>query len=381
MTKQSIKLGVTRLLESELDILEGARAGLIANAASADEHGTPTASLLLRAGVDLRCIFAPEHGFNATSSAGEKISDSIEPATGLTVMSLYGETRQPTPLMLRDIDALVFDLQDIGTRCYTYIWTMALAMQAAALFGKLFVVLDRPNPLGGVALQGPVLDTRFASFVGMYPIPLRHGLTTGELALLFNQRFEIGANLAVIRMQGWRRRLWFTDTGLEWLPPSPAILTPETALCYTGTCLFEGVNLSEGRGTASPFRLLGAPWLDPTLITRLDQQWTAGFALTPQRFVPKSSKYAGTECTGLAITTVDRETADPIAFAVALLSLIAARHRELEWNGAHFDALSGSDSLRRALCGGLPPKAIFEEWKRPLAEFEKLRQQYFLYEG
>ncbi|GAB4334252.1 MAG: DUF1343 domain-containing protein [Candidatus Abyssubacteria bacterium] len=381
MNKHLVKLGITRLLESELDILEGARVGVIANAASTDEQGTPTPSLLRNAGVELHCIFAPEHGFNAAASAGETVSDSIEPVTGLPVISLYGQTRQPTPAMLRDIDAIVFDLQDIGVRCYTYIWTMALAMQAAAVFGKLFIVLDRPNPIGGVAVQGPMLDTRFASFMGMYPIPLRHGMTAGELALLFNQCFEIGADLAVIRMQGWRRRLVFSDTGLAWRLPSPSISNPETALCYAGTCLFEGVNLSEGRGTSCPFRLLGAPWLDRHITTRLDKRWTAGFTLTPQRFVPQMSKHAGMECTGFAIAVVDKEVADPIALTVALLSLIAERHPELQWNEAHFDALAGSDSLRRSLCKGLPPHQIFEEWKQPLGKFEKLRQEYMLYEG
>ncbi|UCD58345.1 MAG: DUF1343 domain-containing protein, partial [Candidatus Hydrogenedentota bacterium] len=258
-SSQMVELGITRLLESERDILDGVRVGLIVNSASTDEGGIPTASLLINAGIDLECLFSPEHGYHAEAEAGQRVSDSSDPNTGLPVHSLYYETRQPTAEMLADVDAIVFDLQDTGVRCYTYIWTMALAMQSAALFGRLFVVLDRPNPIGGLIVQGPVLDPRFATFLGMYPIPLRHAMTIGELALMFNRSFEIGADLAVIRMQGWRRRLWFADTGLQWRAPSPAIRSPECALLYAGTCLFEGTNISEGRGTSSPFCLIGAP--------------------------------------------------------------------------------------------------------------------------
>jgi uncharacterized protein YbbC (DUF1343 family) len=283
---QTVRLGITQLLESERGILDGARVGLIANSASTDERGTPTALLLLNAGIHLECLFSPEHGYDASAEAGRDVSDSFDPNTGLPIRSLYGEARQPTAEMLRDIDAIVFDLQDIGVRCYTYIWTMALAMQAAALYGKLFLALDRPNPLGGLSVQGPVLDPRFATFIGMYPIPLRYGMTIGELALLFNQTFEIGADLAVIRMQGWRRRLWFADTGLKWLPPSPAIRSAECALPYAGTCLFEGTNISEGRGTSSPFRLIGAPWLDTHVLGAVDERWLAGFDVSPQKFTP-----------------------------------------------------------------------------------------------
>jgi uncharacterized protein YbbC (DUF1343 family) len=280
---QAVKLGITRLLESELNILTGARVGLIANSASTDGRETATKELLLKAGVNLVCLFSPEHGYDISAGAGQRVPSSLDPTTGLPIRSLYDRTHQPDEGMMRDIDAFIFDLQDVGVRCYTYIWTMALSMQSAALFGKLFVVLDRPNPLGGVLVQGPMLDERFASFLGMYPIPLRHGMTVGELALMFNRSFGIGANLAVVRMEGWRRRLWFSDTGLKWRPPSPAIRTPECALLYSGTCLFEGTNISEGRGTSSPFCLIGAPWLDPGIAKEIDSRWLAGFAISPQR--------------------------------------------------------------------------------------------------
>ncbi len=381
-SSQTVRPGITQLLESERGILDGARVGLIANSASVNERGISTASLLLNVGIHLECLFAPEHGYDASAEAGRKVTDSFDANTGLPIRSLYNEARQPTAEMLRDIDAVVFDLQDVGVRCYTYIWTMALAMQSAALYGKLFVALDRPNPLGGLLVQGPVLDPRFATFMGMYPIPLRYGMTIGELALLFNHSFEIGADLAVIRMQGWRRRLWFADTGLKWLPPSLAIRSAECALPYAGTCLFEGTNMSEGRGTSSPFRLIGAPWLDTHILGAVDERWLAGFDVSPQKFTPSGSEYAGTECAGLAITVVDKERADPVALSVALLAEIASRHRaDLEWNEEHFDAVAGTDTLRREICAGTDPENIIESWKESHRNFEKLRTQHLMYEG
>ena len=387
----AVKFGVTYLLESERGMLDGARVGLIANSASVDHGGAPTAALLTNAGIHIQCLFAPEHGYGIAVAPGEIVADGIDDDTGLPIRSLYGLSREPTDEMLRDVDALVFDLQDVGTRCYTYIWTMALAMRAAAFYGKLFVVLDRPNPIGGVAVQGPIVEPGFESFLGMYPIPLRHGMTAGELALMFNRHFGIGADLAVIRMKGWRRRLWFSDTGLKWLPPSPAIRTAETALPYAGTVLFEGANLSEGRGTSSPFRLIGAPWLSPDLLNDVDERQLEGFALSPQRFTPANSKHAGTECVGFLINTVDRETADPIALTVALLTAIAARHADrLEWKEEHFDAVAGTDKLRKEILAAATesPEAraerldrLFEDWARQLRDFEKLRSKYLLYEG
>ncbi|MBI5115114.1 DUF1343 domain-containing protein [Candidatus Poribacteria bacterium] len=384
MTEQSamVRLGVSRLLESERGILERARVGLIAHSASVDERGKPTLSLLVNAGIHVERIFSPEHGYNARAEAGERVSDSIDSDTGLPICSLYGEARQPSAEMLEGVDALVFDLQDVGVRCYTYIWTMALAMQAAALFGKLFVVLDRPNPLGGLNVQGPILEHEFASFLGIYPVPLRYGLTVGELALLLNESFGIGANLAVVRMKGWRRRLYFSDTGLQWIPPSPAIRSAECALTYAGTCLFEGTNLSEGRGTSAPFRLIGAPWLDVDVVKQIDGRWLAGFAVSPQKFTPVSSKHAGIECAGLFISVVDRQEADPIALSVALLSAIASRRsRELEWNETHFDAVAGTDALRREICAGKDPADILESWRESHRQFERIRARHLLYEG
>jgi uncharacterized protein YbbC (DUF1343 family) len=386
-----IELGINRLLESEPDILAGRHVGLIANSASIDRNGIPSVALLKKSGIHVTCLFSPEHGYDISAGAGEEVSDGFADGADLPVRSLYGETREPTEEMVHDVDALVFDLQDMGVRCYTYIWTMALAMRAAALFGKLFVVLDRPNPIGGIAVQGPMLEPEFESFMGMYPIPLRHGMTAGELAMMFNRHFGIGADLAVIRMKGWRRRLWFADTGLQWIPPSPAMQTAEIALPYAGTCLFEGTNLSEGRGTSHPFRLVGAPWLSPEVLGDVDSRWLAGFALSPQRFTPGDSKHAGTECSGLLVSTVEKQEADPIALAVGLLAAIAARHgNALEWDEKHFDALAGTSNLRTEILAAATEndsarnqrlEGLFSAWDGRHREFEKLRSQYLLYEG
>lgn len=382
-----VNLGITNLLERERDILKNVRVGLIANSASINEDGAATAALLIEDGIDVRCLLAPEHGYDVLIEAGKTVSDDIETRTGLSILSLYGKTRQPTREMLQDIDALVFDLQDVGVRCYTYISTMALAMQSSALYGKLFIVLDRPNPLGGIIIQGPVLEPRFASFVGMYPISLRHGMTVGELALMFNEAFEIGANLAVIRMRGWRRRLWFADTGLKWVAPSPSIRSPETALVYAGACLFEGTNLSEGRGTSSPFRLVGAPWLDPAIISQVDDRWLAGFDVSPHRFTPNGSKHQGTECIGFSIDIVAKEKGNPVHLSVALLAEIAARHQtEFRLRESFFDAIAGTDVLRHEICElgrdkNQAMERLFHNWHQQNQKFDKLRTQYLLYEG
>jgi uncharacterized protein YbbC (DUF1343 family) len=378
-----VTLGVTRLLARERKLTEGARVGLVANSASVNEQGAPTVSVLLESGVKLACIFSPEHGYDASAPPGERVADAVEPLTGLPIRSLYGGSKKPDEETLRGVDVIMFDLQDVGVRCYTYIWTMALVMQAAALYGKQFVVLDRPNPLGGVSAQGPVLDLKFSSFLGLYPIPLRHGMTAGELALLFNRVYEIGAPLAVVKMEGWRRRLQFADTGLRWKPPSPALLSPETAFIYAGACLFEGTNISEGRGAAAPFRLIGAPWLDPNIVNDLDARWTAGFALSLQKFAPAASKYRGEECVGVALSVLDKETADPVALVVELLTKIWTRHGErLQWRPDHFDAVAGTDRLRLDIMQeAKSTEDILNGWKQDLREFETLRAKYLLYEG
>ena len=269
-----MKLGLEVLLDSDLGLLDGARVGLIVNPASVDSRLEHAADLFFREKrIKLAALFGPQHGIR-----GETQDNMIEwqtfrdARTGLPVFSLYGETRKPTPEMLSDVDVLVFDVQDVGTRVYTFIYTMALAMQAARDSGKRFVVFDRPNPINGIQIEGNLLETEFASFVGMYPIPMRHGLTVAELALMFNQAFGIGCDLEVVKMQGWRRAMWFEQTRLPWVLPSPNMPTVDTAVVYPGMVMFEGTMVSEGRGTTRPFEIIGAPYIEPRrLVERLSE--------------------------------------------------------------------------------------------------------------
>ncbi|HEX2092847.1 MAG TPA: DUF1343 domain-containing protein, partial [Longimicrobiaceae bacterium] len=246
----AVRPGIEVFASSPPAALQGKRVGLITNHTGVDRAGTSSIDRLAAVpGITLVALFGPEHGIRGTAAPGEKVESGRDERTGLPVHSLYGQTRKPTPEMLRGIDALLFDIQDIGARPYTYVYTMALGMQAAAAARIPFVVLDRPNPIGGTAVEGNLLDTAFATFVGMYPIPVRHGMTAGELARLFNREFGIGADLTVIPVEGWRRDDWFDETGLPWLPPSPNIPRLESAIHYPGTVFFEGVNLSAGRGS------------------------------------------------------------------------------------------------------------------------------------
>lgn len=261
--EESFSAGVEVLLDEELDQLEGKNVGLITNPTGVDQElNSIVDTLHNHPDVNLVSLYGPEHGVRGSEQAGDYVEFYIDERTGLPVYSLYGETRKPTPEMLEGVDVLLFDIQDVGTRFYTYIYTMAYAMEAAAENDIEFMVLDRPNPIGGVSVEGPVLDPDYSSFVGLYPIPLRHGMTVGELALLFNDEFDIGADLSVVEMNGWERSDYYDDTPLEWVLPSPNMPTLDTAAVYPGAALIEGTNVSEGRGTTKPFELIGAPFID-----------------------------------------------------------------------------------------------------------------------
>src|SRR5688572_21342253 len=260
-----VKIGLEILLESKPDLLQGSRVGLIVNPASINSLFEHAADLFYQhPRINLTALFGPQHGIR-----GETQDNMIEwqtfrdKRTGLPAYSLYGETRKPTAEMLSEIDVLVFDIQDVGTRVYTFIYTMALAMEAVRECGKRFIVLDRPNPINGIQVEGNILDPEFQSFVGMFPIPMRHGMTVGELALMFNREFGIGCELEVVKMEGWRREMWYEDTDLPWVMPSPNIPTVDTAAVYPGSVMIEGTNVSEGRGTTRPFEIIGAPFIDP----------------------------------------------------------------------------------------------------------------------
>lgn len=378
--------GVEVLLRDSIHLLEGGwRVGLITNHTGIASDGATTIDLLHRApGVELVALFSPEHGIRGRAEAGEPVEDETDSRTGLPIHSLYGRTRKPTPEMLRGLDALVFDIQDIGARYYTYVSTMALAMQAAAEAGVRFIVLDRPNPIGGAHVQGTVLDTAFASFVGMYPVPMRHGMTVGELARLVNGAFGIGAELHVVPAQGWSRELWYDETGLPWVPPSPNMPSLESATHYPGTCLFEGTNLSVGRGTDRAFQQIGAPWLDATtLVERLNAYALAGVRFERVEFTPMEpgdEKYAGVTVQGVRFIVTDRALYDPtVAGVAALLEVRRLAGERWEWRPNQFDRLAGTDRLRGAIEAGRPLGELTREWEADLAAFRELRSRYLLY--
>ena len=311
-----LKLGIERLSEY-CTIFAGKRVGLITNHTGIDAEGTPSAVLLSRS-AQLTALFSPEHGIQGNEREGASIGHSSDPRTGLPVYSLYGNTKRPTPEMLKDIDILCFDIQDVGARFYTYISTMAYAMEECARHKKQFVVYDRPNPIGG-AVEGNMLELEYRSFTGYFPIVQRHGMTVGELALLFNTEYDIHCDLTVIPMEGWNRETYFDELPLLWVPPSPNIPSPQTALVYAGVCLFEGTNLSVGRGTTMPFQYLGAPYIDAyRLADQLNRLGMAGVRFLPAFFTPSLSLYAGQLCGGVQIAVTDRRSFAPVKTAVAL---------------------------------------------------------------
>jgi uncharacterized protein YbbC (DUF1343 family) len=381
-----VRPGIDVLLDDSLRILDGSSVGLITNQTGLTSDGRTTIDALNGArGVHLVALFSPEHGIRGSARPGEAVGDSIDTGTGLPIRSLYGDTRKPTAAMLADIDALVFDIQDIGARYYTYVSTMALAMQAAAENHRRFIVLDRPNPIGGVRIGGNVLDTAYASFVGMYPVPMRHGMTVGEIARMLNTEFDIHADLHVIPMAGWRRDEWFDETGLPWVAPSPNMPDIESAGSYPGTCLFEGTNLSVGRGTDRAFQQIGAPWLDADALVRaLEAVGPIGVRFEVVRFTPSSpsdGKYDGQAVNGVRFIITDRATYEPTRVALAtLIELQRSQPSSFAIDAAGFDRLAGTDALRRAILGGASADSIAAGWRAQLDAFETIRSRYLLYD-
>ncbi len=322
-----VRPGIDVLLGDSAHLIAGKRLGLVTNATGVDANGVSTVDrLFAHPGTQLVALFAPEHHLTATRRPGETFGDTIEPRTRLPIYSLYQANRAPTPAQLALLDVLVIDLQDVGARPFTYITTAIHSMQAAAAQGKRVLVLDRPNPIG-CEVQGPILDTAHASFIGMLRIPLRHGMTFGEMARLANTDLGIGADLVVVPVQGWRRCSWFEETGLPFVQPSPNLPDMASIEWYPGTVLLEATNLSVGRGTAAPFRQFGAPWLDGAGVAREAER--RGLRVRLVRFTPRDpgdGKYPGRELAGVQLERVDRETGDPVATALTLLDAIAAVH-------------------------------------------------------
>jgi len=373
-------------------VLRGQRVGLIGNHTSraGDRH---LADLLHEApGVELAALFGPEHGVRGTADAGATVADGRDPDTGTPIYSLYGETRRPTPAMLAEVDVLVFDMQDVGARFYTYISTMGLAMQAAAEADLPFVVLDRPNPLGGTYVSGYVLEDAQQSFVGQYPIPIAHGLTIGELARMIQGEGWLDGleslELTVVPMDGWQRAQQWDDLEAPWIPPSPNIPDAETALLYPGTCFIEATAASEGRGTEAPFRLIGHPSLDGVaLAADLNTRPLPGVSVTPASFTPTSRagatapKHQGTRVEGVELRVTDADSLDAVALGVHLMKALLTHGGEaiLE-RPTWLDRLAGTPRLREGLERGLPAASIIEGWTDEVAQFNETRQAYLLYD-
>jgi uncharacterized protein YbbC (DUF1343 family) len=334
---------------------------------------------------------APEHGLWGAPQDHAFIEAAVDPVTGLPVHSLYGRRRIPTPDMLRGIDALVVDLQDVGARYYTFNWTMALAMKTCAAAGIRLIVLDRPNPLGGELTEGNIADPDFASFVGLYPLPVRHGMTMGELAGYFNAVHALGCDLTVVPMRGWRRRMLWEHTSLPWVAPSPNMPTPDTARVYPGGCLLEGTNLSEGRGTTRPFEWVGAPFLDAHAYAEaLTSLRLPGVRFRPVRFQPTFHKWARRLCGGVQLHVTDVGRFRPYLTGLGLIAAaraVAPRHfawrrppYEFERRRWPIDILCGTDTIRIALERGRSPAALAAQWRRPLAAWRRARTRFLLYD-
>jgi uncharacterized protein YbbC (DUF1343 family) len=385
-----IQLGSERLLDSPA--LDGLRVGVVCNPSSVD-HGLVNIvdRLAAHPRARLAAIFGPQHGFRSDVQ-----ENMIETAHGrdelrrVPVYSLYSETREPTPEMLSGLDVLVVDLQDVGTRIYTYIYTLAYCLIAARKAGLKVIVCDRPNPIGGEQVEGPMLVRGFESFVGMYPIPMRHGMTIGELARLFNEHFSLGAALEVVAMHGWRRSMYHDDAQAPWVMPSPNMPTLDSAIVYPGTVLFEGTNVSEGRGTTRPFELVGQPGaVAERFAERLNALALPGVFFRPAVFEPTFHKYAKTTCGGCQIHVLDRRTFEPVLTGVALTRAFREADPgrfqwrqppyEYEHEKLPFDILAGSSELREQIEAGMSAIDIARSWKEPVAGFAAVRERFLIY--
>ena len=377
-----VRTGLDVLQAEGFARLRGKRVGLVTNASGVDGRLRPASELIARApGVTLAAIFAPEHGFGGSLPAGAAVGDARDPVTGAAVFSLYGATRKPGAAMLRGIDLLLFDIQDVGARTYTYLSTLRGVLEAGAEAGIPVLVLDRPDPTGGEIADGPVLEPGRESFVGPHTIALRQGMTPGEMARMMNEERGIGARLEVVPLQGWRRGMSFPATGLPWVAPSPNIPTPGTAFLFPGFVLLEATNLSEGRGTTRPFRLFGAPWLDARRVAEeLNRLGLDGVLFRATEFTPTESKHKGERCAAIEVHLTDPRRFRAAVAAAAVISVVRRLHPdELKVDADVFDRLAGTVALRLAIFRGDSPEAIAASWAGPLEEFRKRRERFLLY--
>jgi len=371
--------------------LDGAVAGLLANPASVSRELIPTIDVLLSRGVRVAAIFGPQHGLWGDTQANMiEWEGFTHPALGIPVYSLYGARRTPDTEMLRGLDRVVIDLSDVGARPYTYLWTSLLMLRACAEAGIEVVVLDRPNPIDGETIEGPLLSEGYRSFVGLHPLPMRHGLTMGEALTLMAAQEGIGRAPTVVKMNGWRRGMRFDETGLPWVLPSPNMPTPDTALVYPGTVLLEGTNISEGRGTTRPFEIVGAPWIEPRAFApELDACRLAGVAFRPLSFTPAWDKYAGVQCGGIQIHVTDGRTFQPVRCGASIIAAAARLYpRDFRWGEPPYeyertlppiDIISGSSALRETIDAGREISTLFDAWRADEERFRRERAAFLLY--
>ncbi|MFE5664041.1 exo-beta-N-acetylmuramidase NamZ domain-containing protein [Streptomyces niveus] len=382
--KGRVRTGFDRLAADGYRLLAGDRVGIVTNPTGVTQDVRHVVDVMHGdERVDLTAVFGPEHGFRGTAQAGGSEGRYDDPATGLPVYDTYQTSGQRLADIFTEsgVDTVVFDIQDAGARFYTYIWTLYDCMEAAALAGKRFVVLDRPNPVTGRAALGPVLHPRFATFVGRRPIAQAHGMTVTELALLFNGEFlDRPVELDIVRMSGWRRADFFDDTGLPWVPPSPNMPTPETALVYSGTCLFEGTNLSEGRGTTRPFELLGAEGIDHAWAEAANAEELPGVRFREAYFAPTFNKFQGRTVGGVQLHVHDRESFDPVRTGIALLVTAKRSWSGFAWREDNWiDKLTGSTSVRTLIDAGADTDEVAGAWQADLAGFRTTRERYLQY--
>ncbi len=381
--KNKVLPGVEVLLEDQKDLLKGKKVGLITNPTGIDSKLTSIVDLLHNdPDIELTALFGPEHGVRGDAQAGSYVESYIDEKTGLPVYSLYGQTKKPTPKMLENVEVLVFDIQDVGTRYYTYIYTMAYAMEAAKENNIPIVVLDRPNPQGGLSVDGPVLEPEAASFVGLYPIPTKHGMTVGELASFFNEEFEIEADLTVVKMKGWKRSMDYDDTGLPFVLPSPNMPTVSTTFVYPATGLVEGTNLSEGRGTTKPFELIGAPFINSTdLAAELNSLSLPGVKFRAASFTPTFSKHAGKLSHGVEVYVTDREEFEAIPTGLQIIKTVHDMYpNDFQFlSNNFFDKLIGNTWVKPMILDGASVTDIMNKYQKEQDEFKKIRKEYLIY--
>ncbi len=387
---QRVKVGAEVLIERYLDSLKGKNVAVVCNQASVLPNGVHIVDTLLKLGVRIKALFAPEHGIRGTAGAGIAIGSGVDEKTGVPVYSLYGKTQKPTPEMMHDIDIVLFDLQDVGARFFTYASTMSGCMETVRDLGRQMIVLDRPNPINGVDIEGPVLDMELISFVGLFPIPVRHGMTLGELAKMIVGggwlNYNSQVNLWVIPMSGWKRSMWYDDTKLPWIPPSPNMKTLATATVYPGTCLFEATNISEGRGTEKPFEWIGAPRIDPKrLADKLNHFGLPGVRFDPIYFTPAADsiaapdpRYKKRRCGGVFVRVTERNAFRPVLTGILMLSVFRGDPK-FELRQGYLDRLIGDTSIGNKLLKHQVGMNILNGFKHQIEDFRKMRKPYLLY--